>query len=60
LEEAHLLRDPRYPIVILAEGEVKKALRIRVHRVSKSARSKIEAAGGKIELLDWPVKDVNE
>ena len=36
---------------ILGDGELKRALKVTAHRVSKSARDKIEAAGGKIELL---------
>lgn len=36
---------------ILGDGEVKRALKVSAHRVSKSAREKIEAAGGKVELL---------
>jgi large subunit ribosomal protein L15 len=59
LEEAHLIRNTRNPIVILAEGEINKALKVHVHRISKSARSKIEAAGGKVELLKWPSNEVN-
>ena len=52
LEEARLLRDPRNPVVILGRGEVKEALTVRVHRVSKSAQAKIEAAGGQVEILE--------
>ena len=51
LEEAHLLRDPRNPVVILGRGEMKVALKVRAHRVSASAKSKIEAAGGSVELI---------
>ncbi len=51
LEQAHLLRDPRNPIVVLGRGEVKAAFKVRVHRVSASAKAKIEAAGGSVELL---------
>ncbi len=51
LEAARLLRDPRKPVVILGRGEVKTALKVQVHRVSKGARAKIEAAGGSVELL---------
>lgn len=51
LEQARLLRDPRNPVVILGRGEVKAALKVRVHRVSASAKSKIEAAGGSVELI---------
>ncbi len=51
LSKAHLLRDPRDPVAILGRGELKTALKVRVHRVSKSARAKIEAAGGSVELI---------
>jgi len=51
LGEAHLLRDPRNPVVILGRGEIKSALKVRAHRVSASAKSKIEAAGGSVELI---------
>ena len=51
LNEARLLRDDRKPVVILGRGEVKAALKVRVHRVSKGAQAKIEAAGGSVELI---------
>jgi len=51
LDEARLLRDIKNPVVILGRGEVKAALKLRVHRVSKGAREKIEAAGGSVELI---------
>lgn len=37
---------------ILGDGELTKALTVRAHRFSKSARKKIEAAGGTVEVLD--------
>lgn len=51
LIEARLLRKASNPVVILGQGEVKVPLKVRVHRVSKSAREKIEAAGGSVELI---------
>jgi len=51
LEEARLLRDSRNPVVILGRGEITTALKVRVHRVSKGAQAKIEAAGGTVELI---------
>ncbi len=51
LEAARLLRDPRNPVVILGRGELDVALKVRVHRVSRGARAKIEAAGGSVELI---------
>ncbi|MCX6055986.1 MAG: 50S ribosomal protein L15 [Chloroflexi bacterium] len=51
LAEAKMLHQPRNPVAILGRGEVKVALTVQVARISKSAREKIEAAGGKIELI---------
>lgn len=51
LTEARLLRDPRNPVVILGRGEVNAAFKVRAHRVSATAKSKIEAAGGTVELI---------
>jgi large subunit ribosomal protein L15 len=48
---ARLLRDVRNPVAILGRGEVSVALTVKVHRITKGARAKIEAAGGSIELL---------
>jgi len=38
-------------VKILAEGDLTKKLTIKAHRVSESAKQKIAAAGGTIELL---------
>ena len=51
LTEASLLREPENPVAILGRGEVKNPLKVRVHRVTKSARAKIEQAGGSVELI---------
>jgi large subunit ribosomal protein L15 len=51
LQKAHLLRDPRNPIVILGRGEMNVALKVRAHRVSAGAKEKIEKAGGSVELI---------
>jgi len=47
-----LLRDPRNPVVIMGRGEITIALKVRAHRVTAGAKSKIEAAGGSVELID--------
>ena len=52
LGEARLLRDSRNPVVILGRGDLNVALKVRVHRISKGAKSKIEAAGGSVELIE--------
>jgi large subunit ribosomal protein L15 len=51
LESARLLRDPRNPVVLLGRGDINVALKVRLHRVSKSAAGKIEAAGGSVETI---------
>jgi large subunit ribosomal protein L15 len=51
LQKASLLRDPRNPVAILGRGELKTAYKVRVHRVTKTAKAKIEAAGGSVELI---------
>ena len=52
LATAHLLRDPRNPVVILGRGELNVALKVRAHRVTAGAKSKIEKAGGTVELIN--------
>jgi large subunit ribosomal protein L15 len=51
LVEAGLVHSVREPIVVLGRGEIDKALTVKAHRVSETARQKIEQAGGSVELL---------
>lgn len=51
LAEANLINKPSNPVVILGNGELTAPLKVRVHRVSKGARAKIEAAGGSVEII---------
>ncbi len=46
-----LVSEPKRPVVILGRGEIAIPLKVKVHRISKSARAKIEAAGGSVELI---------
>jgi large subunit ribosomal protein L15 len=39
------------PVKVLGTGEIGRALKVKAHRFSKSARAKIEAAGGSCEEL---------
>jgi len=50
---AGLLRDANQPVVILGDGDIRKTLKLRVHRISKSARQKVEAAGGSVEIIPF-------
>jgi len=52
MAEARLLKDVRRPIAVLGRGEIKSALTVKAHRVSAGARSKIEAAGGSVEIIE--------
>jgi large subunit ribosomal protein L15 len=51
LMQAGLVKKLRFGIKLLAEGEISKALTVRVHEASASAKSKVEAAGGRVELI---------
>ncbi len=46
-----LVRRKGMPVKILGTGEVTQPLTVKVHAASESARRKIEAAGGKVELI---------
>jgi large subunit ribosomal protein L15 len=41
-------------IKVLGRGDLSKPLTVRAHRFSKTAIQKIEAAGGKVEVLGAP------
>lgn len=51
LAHAGVIRDEAQRVVLLGRGEVKQALTVKVHRASESAKAKIEAAGGKVEII---------
>lgn len=51
LAEKGFLSHPASPVVILGNGELKHAITVKAHRFSKSAKAKIEAAGGTAELI---------
>ncbi len=41
------------PVKVLGTGEINKALTVKVHAISQSAREKIEKAGGAVEILPF-------
>ena len=51
LAHAGLIRDLAQKVALLGRGNVKQALTIKVHRASQSAVAKVEAAGGKVEII---------
>lgn len=48
---AGLVSGNKDGIKVLADGDLTKALTVHAHKFSKSAVAKIEAAGGKVEVL---------
>jgi large subunit ribosomal protein L15 len=51
LLEAGLVRNLKRPIKLLGDGELTRPLIVEAHRFSRSAREKIEAAGGKVKEI---------
>jgi len=51
LAQHGLIKSASDPVVILAYGDIDRALTVKAHRFSASAKSKIEAAGGSVEIL---------
>lgn len=46
-----ILKKVTDPIVVLGNGELSVALTVKAHRFSASAKEKIEAAGGTVEII---------
>ena len=51
LADAGIIKSPRELVAILGDGELDRAYTVLTHRISASARQKIEAAGGTVEML---------
>ena len=51
LHEHRLARRNKL-VKILGDGDLKRKITVSAHKVSESARAKIEAAGGSVELLE--------
>lgn len=52
LHERGLIKKSKHDVVVLGNGDVTKALRISAHRFTKSAREKIEKAGGSANVIE--------
>ncbi len=52
LYERGVIRGLEFPVKVLGQGEVTRALDVRAHAFSASARERIEAAGGTVETLE--------
>ena len=51
LAAAGLVPTLKNGVKVLGVGDLDRALTVRAHAISESARKKVEAAGGKVELL---------
>jgi len=56
LVESGAIKDRKGGLKILGDGELTKAVSVRAHKFSGSAKEKIEKAGGKAEVIVLPPK----
>lgn len=59
LQETRVCKGATKGVKVLGNGEITKALTVRAHKVSESAKAKIEAAGGKVEVIGEATEEVN-
>jgi len=52
LKAAGVVRKKEEMVKILGDGEIGRAVTVRAHAFSRSAREKIEAAGGSVEVVE--------
>lgn len=52
LQAAGLIKNLKQPVKLLGDGDITTALTVRVHKVSESAKAKVEAAGGTVQLIE--------
>jgi len=51
--QAGLVRNLKQQVKLLADGDISIPLTIRVHKASAAAVQKVEAAGGRVELIPF-------
>jgi len=51
MHQRGIIKKAKHDIVVLGNGNISKALKISAHRFTKSAREKIEKAGGAITVI---------
>jgi large subunit ribosomal protein L15 len=49
LRQVGIIKSLRQPVKVLGDGQISKALTVRVHGFSAAAKEKIEAVGGSVE-----------
>ena len=52
LHNRGIIKKAKHDVVVLGNGELSKPLRISAHRFTKSAREKIEKAGGAVNVIE--------
>ncbi|MGQ9705947.1 MAG: 50S ribosomal protein L15 [bacterium] len=52
LREIGLIKGRKMKVKVLGDGEIDRALTVRVHSFSKKAKEKIEGSGGKAEIIE--------
>ena len=60
LLERGVIGSLRNGLKVLAEGEITRAINVSTHKISQAAQQKIEAAGGKVTVIDEPVRRVRK
>jgi large subunit ribosomal protein L15 len=60
LKERGVVSNLRDGLKILADGDITRAISVSAHKISKAAQQKIEAAGGKVTLIEEPVRRVRK
>ena len=51
LLDAGIIRSLKHPVKVLGDGEIDRPLTVKAHKFSTVAGNKIEAAGGKVEVI---------
>ena len=52
LAENGVLKDQKLPLKVLGRGEINVNLKVSAHKFTKSAKEKIETAGGTIQVIE--------
>ena len=56
LVAAGVIKSLRYPIKVLAQGDINHPLLVKANKFSVAAKAKIEGAGGKVEEVGYGTK----
>ncbi len=52
LKSKGLIKKREKYVKVLGNGDISKAVQIKVHAISRTAREKIEGAGGSVEIVE--------